>query len=313
MKDSYIQTVDLTKVYKMKSGQQITALDKVNLQVRENEIFGLVGPNGAGKTTLINILCTLSQPTSGTAYVDGLNIQKDVYQIRNRLGVMFDLGIAYYYLSGYKNLKFWAKIYGIKDYKEKITKIAQDLDLSKWLNEAVAYYSLGMMLKISLARIVLVDPQIWILDEPTRGMDISAVHNTVELLKTKKKEKTIIITSHDLNIMEKLCDRIAIINRGKIIATDTQERLKDMMNEHIRIDLSIQNRKKELISELKSENFVTEIVDTNLGVTVHIINRDSYSRFLSITGKYPITKFDEKEPTLEDMFFKYTKQATKVE
>ena len=147
MTEYSIQTFDLTKKYKLKKGATITALNKVNINVQKGEIFGLLGPNGAGKTTLVSILTTLLQPTSGYAEVLGYNILKEPKKVKNHLGLMLGDEIIYYRINGMDNLKFFARIYGIKDYKKKILNLAKTFGIENWLGELVEKYSRGMKLK----------------------------------------------------------------------------------------------------------------------------------------------------------------------
>ena len=137
MTQKIIETFDLTKDYKLKNGKSITALNKVNISIKEGEIFGLLGPNGAGKTTLISILTTLLQPTSGYAIIDGYNLIKNPNQAKSRISLMLESDMLYYRITGYDNLKFFCKIYGISNYKEKINNIAKEFGLEKWLNQYV--------------------------------------------------------------------------------------------------------------------------------------------------------------------------------
>jgi len=309
MSDNYIQTQSLTKIYKLKSGEQIPALNQVDLGIKEHEIFGIVGPNGAGKTTLIKILCTLLQPTSGKVLIDGLDVKENIYAIRRKVGVMFDSGIAYPDLSGYNNLKFWAKMYRIENYDEQISNILKELDLIKWKDEIVASYSLGMMLKVAIGRLILTNPAIWILDEPTRGMDIHSLLKMVQLLKMRKKTNTIIVTSHDLTIMDKLCDRIAIIDRGTILAVDSPENLKILQGDQVAIDIGIMENVVNLEHELQSENLISQINATNLGFSIILTDKKLYPKLFSILKKYPITSINEKKHSLEEMFIKITKKV----
>ena len=160
-----IEIFNMSKVYDLKGkGKSIAALKNINLKVNSGEIFGLLGPNGAGKTTLVSILTTLIQPTSGYAIILGHNILKDAWFVKENVGLMLGGEMIYHRLTGYKNLKFYCKLYGIKDYQSKIKNLAEIFDLTEWLNQYVGKYSKGMKLKLALARILLIEPKILFLD-----------------------------------------------------------------------------------------------------------------------------------------------------
>ncbi|MBN1216053.1 MAG: ABC transporter ATP-binding protein [Candidatus Lokiarchaeota archaeon] len=298
-----IETFNLTKSYHLKKRKtSILALDDVNIKIKEGEKFGLLGPNGAGKTTMVSILTTLMQPTRGYVIIDGFNILNDPIAVRNKIVLMLGNEMIYYRITGYDNLKFFCKIYQIPNYKEKIYNIAKEFNIEKWLNEYVERYSMGMKVKLSLCRTLLLDPKIYFLDEPTFGLDVKTVNFIVN--KLKKLNKTIFLTSHNMNVVEKLCDRIAFINNGKIQAIGDKDYLKTIMKQKIELIIEILENKKELISKLEEVSFITNVNEHKNGILVELDERNNYSKLLSILQNYKILSIKESELSIEDLFMK---------
>lgn len=298
-----IETVNLTKEYRLKKPhKKILALNNVNLKIFQGEKFGLLGPNGAGKTTFISILTTLIQPTKGYAIVNGYNILKDPNKVKKHIGLMFGSDMIYYRITGYHNLKFFAKVYEVPNYKQKIDEIAQMLELTKWMNEYVEKYSTGMKTKLSVARMLLINPKIFFLDEPTLGLDISTTNFIIE--KLKELNKTIILCSHNMAIVEKLCERIAFINHGEIIKTGKKRDLQQIFQKGIQILIELGERKQELLKTLLQLDYITECVENELGLIITLKERKDYSRLFSVLQNYPITKIEERSLSIEDLFLK---------
>jgi len=303
MVNNIVETFDLTKIYKLKGKkQEIIALNKVNLSVKEGEIFGLLGPNGAGKTTLIQILTTLRQPTSGYALIDGINVSEKPTQTKNKVALMLDNKMLYYRITGFDNLKFFCKIYNIPNYPEKILNISKEFGLEEWLNQLVENYSSGMKMKLALCRTLLLNRKVSFLDEPTLGLDVKIISFIID--KIKKSKKTIFLTSHDMSVVEKLCDRVAFIDKGKILKVGTKDDIKRMIQKEIKIKVTINGSKEQLKSELNQESFINNIINENKTLIVSLKNRDSYNDLLLILGKYPVQKVKEQELSLEDLFLK---------
>ncbi|KKM80248.1 hypothetical protein LCGC14_1341770, partial [marine sediment metagenome] len=247
-----IEILNLTKNYKIKGNKkEFRALDNINLKVEKGEIFGLLGPNGAGKTTMVSILTTLIQPTSGTAKILGRDILKNKRFVKENIGLMLGGDMIYYRLSGYKNLRFFSKIYNIKDYNKKIYDLSDKLNLTEWLHQYVENYSAGMKVKLALARVLLIDPKILFLDEPMLGLDPKIAKSIVDIL--MKFNKTIFLTSHQMNIVESLCNRIAFLREGKIKKVDTKENFKNFFLKGTKIQIQVSNnRKNDLVKTLSS-------------------------------------------------------------
>ena len=305
MDENYvIETFNLTKRYKIRGkAEKLTALNNVNLKVKEGEIFGLLGPNGAGKTTLVSILTGLLQPSEGYAKVLGRNVLKEQYFIKKNIGLMLGGDMIYYRLTGYRNLKFFCKIYNISDYEKKIKDIVEILGLTSKLDQLVETYSSGMKVKLALARILLIDPKILFLDEPMLGLDPIIVKEVMNILKNLKK--TIFITSHQMNVVESMCSKIAFLNQGKLIKTDTKENYIKFLQKEIKIQIKIRLDKIiELTDELSTLNYVSTIESEKDIVYFNINDRKYYPKILGILQKYPITQIKELETSLDDVFIK---------
>ena len=301
--NNIIETFNLSKIYKLRNNHKgIEALKNINIHAKEGEIFGLLGPNGAGKTTLIQILTTLKQPTSGYALIDGYNILTNPKKAKSRVALMLENKMLYFRITAYDNLKFFCKIYKISNYKEKIDNIVKEFRLEKWLNQYVENLSRGMKMKLALCRTLLLDRKILFLDEPTLGLDVKSVSFIINKLKHMKN--TIFLTSHDMNVVEKLCDRIAFINKGKIIKIGSKEDIVKLTNFENNIEINITKNKNQLISELRQYEFVRELHDIKNGLIVYIKNRIYYQNLLMILSKYEILRINDQSPSLEELFLK---------
>jgi len=304
MSKNIIETFDLTKHYKLKGqNKKIITLNKVNISVKEGEIFGLLGPNGAGKTTMIRILTTLLQPTSGYAVIDGYNILKSPEKAKSKVALMLESDMLYYRITGYDNLKFVSKIYKIPNYKEKIKIMEKEFGLKKWLHQYVSNYSGGMKMKLALFRTLLLNRKILFLDEPTLGLDVKTTSFIVNKLKNIKN--TIFLTSHNMNIVEKLCDRIAFINKGNILKIGTKDDLRRYGQQEIKIIVDVFENKKTLKKELEQQNFIKEIIDTKSGFVVSLKKREWYQSLFLILSKYSLQRVKELDLTLEELFLKF--------
>ncbi len=218
-----IETVGLGRSFNGKA-----AVEDLNLRVDQGEVFGLLGPNGAGKTTTIRMLSCLIKQSAGTAYVNGFEINKepDAERIRSIVGVLPEAPGLYESLSAYKNLDFFTQLYGVKKDKrgKRIEELLRLLDLWDRRDEPVATYSKGMKQKIAIARAFAHDPEVVFLDEPTAGLDPQASLTVREFLMALKKEgRTVFINSHHLDEVERLCDRIAVMNRTALAVGSPKE------------------------------------------------------------------------------------------
>ena len=242
--ENAIQTINLTKTFtsKIQSSENgffnrktvtVNAVDSLNFEIKKGELFGLLGPNGAGKTTLVKMLCTLLPPDSGTALINGYDIIKEQMKVKRSLGTLFSVGERGFFwrLNGYRNLEFFAAIYNVPRQKrrERILEVLKLVDLENNSFQLFQRYSGGMKRKLALARTLLPDPPIILLDEPTTGLDAISSRSIREFVKKTVKEtgKTVLYTTHYIEEAAQICDKIAIMKQGKIVACDTPNALKD--------------------------------------------------------------------------------------
>src|SRR5262245_58545657 len=233
-----------------------TAVDGVDLQIQRGEIFGLLGPNGAGKSTTIRMLCTLLEPRSGTAQVNGFDVVKQANDVRRSLGtVLAGERSIYWKLSGRENLEYFAALYHIPQpiAKKRVEELIERIELKDRANELVEKYSTGMRQRIAIAKALLARPPILLLDEPTLGLDPQAARNLRELIAQLKREgHTILLTTHYMEEADQLSDRIGIIDTGKVIALDTPAGLKRRIEQKEMIKLEVTGWHSEIGDKLKS-------------------------------------------------------------
>ncbi|MDT8716770.1 ATP-binding cassette domain-containing protein [Clostridium sp. 19966] len=214
-----------------KSFGNTKAVDNVSFYVKEGEIVGLLGENGAGKTTTLRMLATILKPTQGTADIDGMDVNKNPAQVRSKIGILFggDVGL-YDRLTARENIKYFANLHGIdsKEADARIDELAKELNMEDYIDKKVGKFSRGMKQKVSIARAIVHYPSVMLFDEPSTGLDVSASRMVQDfILKCKKENKTILFSSHSMKEVEKLCDRVVIINKGKVIEGGTIEKLKN--------------------------------------------------------------------------------------
>jgi ABC-type multidrug transport system ATPase subunit/ABC-type multidrug transport system permease subunit len=236
--------------------EEITALQDVSIQVHKGEIFGLLGPNGAGKTTLIKVLNTLVLPTYGTALVNGYNILEAEEQVKASIGLVSSEERSFYWrLTGRQNLEFFATLQNLSSgqARKKIAEVSHLLSLENVLDQRFDSYSAGMKQRLALARGLLNDPEILFLDEPTKSLDPTAAQSFREFIKDKlRKEsgKTIVLATHQLAEAEQLCDRIAILNQGRIKACGTLEELGGIVQKQHQYILKVRNLSQEALDKI---------------------------------------------------------------
>lgn len=237
-----VETKALTKAYRVVgslvamfragASREVVAVDRASLTVGMGEIFGLVGPNGAGKTTLINLLCTLAIPTAGTARVGGRDVVQDPTGVRRLIGLVTSNERSFYWrLSGRQNLRFFAELYRMppREIAGRIEELMASLDLGAYADRRFDSYSTGIRQRLAFARALLPRPPILFMDEPTKGLDPVAATELIRLIRERIMAiwgPTIIITSHNLQEIEQLCDRIAVMSRGRIIRCGSLDELR---------------------------------------------------------------------------------------
>jgi ABC-2 type transport system ATP-binding protein len=222
MDETVIQTQKLTKVFQPGRKNEVTALKEVDLEIQRGEVFGLLGPNGAGKTTLIRVLVGLLTPTSGSAQVLGKDVVQGIDFIRERVALLPQEAGIYERLSARENLVYYGGFYGIpeEELHKRTDNLLEIVGLRDREDEQVKRFSGGMKRKVLVARALIIEPEIIFMDEPTTGVDTMGARVVRNLLKrlSSEQNQTIILTTHDLNEVSELCDRVGILNEGRLVA-----------------------------------------------------------------------------------------------
>ena len=316
MLENFVETRDLVRTFGKKN-DVVKALDGVSISIREGEIFGLLGPNGAGKTTIIKILTTLLLPTSGEAYVGGFSVVKEANKVRNIINLVSGGETpGYGILTVSENLWFFSQLYGLPSSvaKEKIKRLTIDLDFRKYATTRMAKLSTGFKQRMSLARGLLNDPKMLFLDEPTLGLDVlTAKRLRTYVIDWAKREKkgTVLLTTHYMAEADEMCDRVAIINNGKILACDSPTALKENLKATpiAKIDVSSIQADFSFIQKMRGVVGCSETRSIQTGVTslkVMAQNEKVFSDIMSKLNeeKLKVLSINETEPTLEDVYIR---------
>jgi ABC-2 type transport system ATP-binding protein len=295
----------------------IRAVDDISFKVRKGEIFGFLGPNGAGKTTTIRMMTGVLKPTQGEIKILGLNAWKSQIAVKQVTGNVPEMANVYLDMSGLQNLKFIGEIYGVsKQERNKRAEIMlKKFDLYEKRNLKAKKYSKGMKQRLLLCMALMTNPKILFLDEPTSGLDVQSANIIKQLIKEYNKEgMTIFLTTHDMEVANELCDRIAIINHGKIISLGTPENIKKLTQDYQAIDLHLLNGvKKQEIENLRN---IREVQKTQEGF--HVIVDDIHDSICEIvdyvkTRKVKIKHLSTHKPKLEEAFLKIIERGGKNE
>ena len=290
-----------------------TAIDGINFKVRKGEIFGFLGPNGAGKTTTINILAGLSLPSSGVAMIAGQDVTKHPIGCKKRLGIATQDANFDHHLNIKDNLFYQGLLYGIsrKELKKRVDAALRWSKLEKYSKKRFHQLSGGMQRRLVVARAMLSDPEIILLDEPTTGLDPQSRRQVWKYIKgLKEKKKTVLLTTHYIEEADILCDRISIIDHGRLIACGTPDELKRILDNDIVIDISLN---PEVVSEhiemdLNNISGVNYVTIRNHGIRIGVGNEAVIEQVLSsiIKKKNRINGINIIHPTLEDVFLHLT-------
>jgi len=305
-----IEVKDLTKKF-----GDFTAVDHISFDVRKSEVFGLLGPNGAGKTTTIRMLSTLSRPTDGTATIGGYDIVKQDNKVRQLIGLVSEKMIMYDRLTAEENLRFFGKLYNlpINIINERIDELLELVQLTKWKDQKVGTFSTGMRQRMNVVRALLNMPEVLFLDEPTLGLDPQSTVEVREFIKKINQENktTIILTTHMMNEADILCDRIGIMDHGKIASLDTPTNLKNAIsgaNTTILI-LEIANLTPDLITTVRDLKCVETISQENTShIKIHAHGDNAFDNIIDTirANKGKIVTMQNIQPTLEDVFLHIT-------
>lgn len=306
MHEIAIQTTDLTKKF-----GELVAVDHISFEVKKGEIFGFLGPNGAGKTTTTRMLCTLSKPTEGSATVAGYDIVKEDRRVREHIGLVSEKMIMYDRLTAKENLKLFGKLYDIPNdvLDKRIYKLLGLVRMEKWADHQIRTFSSGMKQRINVIRALLNQPEILFLDEPTIGLDPQSTNDIREIIRKINIENgtTIILTTHMMVEADMLCNRVGIIDYGKIVALDTPANLKKVVSgaDVTVVELGIPNLTNAMVTLIQSLNCVRNVViEDETHIKVQATGEEAFDKIIDTVrennGK--ISSVRNLEPTLEDVF-----------
>ncbi|MDD1723723.1 MAG: ATP-binding cassette domain-containing protein [Methanospirillum sp.] len=300
-----IEVSDLTKSF-----AGLTAVNHISFRIEQGEIFGLLGPNGAGKTTTLSMLSTMLTPTSGTAVIQGIEIGKDPDGVRNVIGIVFQDQSLDEELTAGENMDFHGRLYRIPHdlRKQRTDELLHLVELYDRKNDIVKTFSGGMRRRLEIARGLLHHPSVLFLDEPTLGLDPQTRNHLWQYISSLSKEKhiTIILTTHYMEEADRLCDRIAIIDQGKIIALDTPQNLKDSIGGDV---VTINTPDTGAICRIMTEPWVIHLEEYNEEVRISLRQAEQYiSSIITLINAHdiPITRVSIHKPTLEDVFLSFT-------
>ena len=316
-----IRTDHLSRTYRLPkrkgappgSPAEFTALDGVNLEIRQGELFGLLGPNGAGKTTLIKILTTLLAPSSGSAQVDGLDVIKEAHKIRPRINMVSGgESSGYGILNVRENLWMFARIYGVSTATayQRIDHMLEVVGLTEKATTRISHLSTGQRQKMNFCRGFITDPKILFLDEPTLGLDVTTAIAIRSFLRTWMKEdptRTLLLTTHYMAEADELCDRVAIIDRGKVLACDTPGNLKKQVQRYPMFELSLDPGSSgwsDLGKLPGVRQAITDTTPTTVELKVSLEEESAIGTVVQnlVTSGGRILSLKKLEPTLETVF-----------
>lgn len=308
-----IETINLTKKYKT-----LTAVNNLNLKVEKGKIFGLLGPNGAGKSTILSMLCTIINPTSGSAIVNGYDIIKDSAKVRQSIGIVFQSISVDDRLTARENLRFHAMLYDVpsKIMGGRIHEVLQLVGLEDRADSLVRKFSGGMVRRLEMARGLIHNPEILFLDEPTIGLDPQTREHIWDYIKTlaEKEKLTIIMTTHYMDEADLLCNDIAIIDHGIIKTRDTPEHLKGFLSgDNILVRTNLPQK---LATGLSGKDFILQMQVTANSLNLNVRHGSKNApQIINIAQDLHIAvdSIDIEEPTLHDVFLHHTGRQIREE
>lgn len=311
-----IECKDLVRIYRtsdrfLKKKKETLAVDHISFDVKRGELFGMLGPNGAGKTTTIKMMTTLLLPTSGHVRVLGYDVAKDPYEVRKRIGLVLggERGL-YTRITARQNLRYFADLYAVpmNVRERRIDELLEKVDLKERADSRVEDYSRGMKQRLHLAKGMINDPEVMFLDEPTIGLDPQAARDARRMIKDLVREgKTLLLTTHYMYEADELCDRIAVINKGKIVAMDTPRGLKALVKDLTIIEVEgfgITEKETDMLRALPGVRAVSATTNEDKQVLrVQVV--DAAEMLTPVASKLSDSKVigvRVKEPTLEDAY-----------
>ena len=304
-----IETFDLTKRF-----NGFTAVDHVNIHVNEGEVYGLLGPNGAGKSTMIRMLTTLSNPSEGTARVAGFDLIKEAEKVRETVGMVSEKMIMYDRLTAYENLRLFAKLYNVpkKEMDGRIGELLKIVNMTKWADEQIGKFSTGMKQRINVIRALVSMPRVVFMDEPTLGLDPQSTADIRDFIKrlNEKDGLTIVLTTHIMNEADMLCDRIGLIDKGKIAAQGSPAELKGQIADrgNTVVELDVIDAPPDAAERLRAVQGVKMAGQKENRVKVIVSKEDAFQDIVDAAANagLRLRNASVSQPSLEDVFLHFT-------
>jgi ABC-2 type transport system ATP-binding protein len=316
---SAIETKDLGRIYKLRGNKkeprkELVALQDVTLTVERGELFGLLGPNGAGKTTLIKILTTLLSPTSGWARVAGVDVHTEPESVRPKINMVSGgESSGYGLLTVKENLWMFSQFYGVpsKEANQRIEALLEMVGLKDRMNTKSSELSTGLRQKMNIVRGFLTDPEVLFLDEPTLGLDVGAMRDVrrfiLDWLKADK-ERTLLLTTHYMAEAEELCDRVAIINKGRVLACDAPSVLKQRLQKDALFEIEVSPlnglTQQMLVNQPEVTKAAVQETEKGAKLSLSLVEESALARVINLftQKEVKVMNLTKREPTLEDVF-----------
>ena len=307
-----------------KSTTIIRALDRVDFEIQDGELFGLLGPNGAGKTTTVKILCTLLEPTSGQAFVKGYDVVKEAKHVR-RIVNMVAGGerMLYYRLTGRENLKYFADLYDVPkgEVSPRVDELLELVGLADRADDEVEKYSKGMKQRLQVCRGLINDPQVLFLDEPTLGLDVNIARDIREFIReriVREQGKTVLLTTHYMFEAEEMCDRVGFLSEGKLVALGKPDELKRRIPSGFSVEIFVTRLTDDIVEGIQRLENVEKLITTDYEgeaegekvdrLVIRVGSDKTVPEVLNYMSNKPcrIISVNLRGPTLEDLFMFYT-------
>ncbi|MEM4576719.1 MAG: ABC transporter ATP-binding protein [Candidatus Nezhaarchaeales archaeon] len=302
MKKAVIETIDLTKEY-----DGFTAVKNLNMKVYTGEVFGLLGPNGAGKTTTILMLLGLIPPTRGEAWIDGYNVARDTIEVRRRVGFVPENIGLYDDLTARENLSFTAELNRVagRERRERIDELLEKVGLKGWADEKVGKFSRGMKQRLAIADALIKRPKVLILDEPTAGIDPEGAEQILSLVRRLSREEkvTVLMSSHQLYQVQKICDRVAIMSKGELVAIGS---IEDLAKGEKITEAEFDAVNDDLIQSIRDLGGVKEVIrmGNKLVIRAERDLRKEIARLALDKGSL-VLELKLRMPSLDELYIKY--------
>jgi len=290
-----------------KSFGRIRALENLNLEIEKGELLGIIGPNGAGKTTAIRIICCILQPDSGNVTVGGYSIYHDQIKIKSMIGYLPEEPNLYERFKARDLLKYFGELYGVpkNEINGRIDELLELVGMSHRADDQINTFSKGLRQRIGIARALIHDPEVIIFDEPTMGLDPATSRAIRNFIKELKGDKTVILCTHYMDEADLLCDRVAILNQGKIRNMGTPESLKEKIHGDIILQVRVNEPQKIQKDQILAFDSVEGVNLEGNQFLISLRSREDISSIIDIFGEQAIS-VNTKEPTLDDVFIQTT-------